>query len=127
MLPDLAEKFIAPEGLRWRIRHQIVFGSAQAFALLHYSCVRNVDHSDVRSVDMMVDSQSGSHSVDRRLPNLDEAREHLDSVLLISDSPSYVPTNRSQNQKTIVMLKLTSRKLSTGQTFDETHGCNMVP
>ncbi|KAG0578608.1 hypothetical protein KC19_4G036500 [Ceratodon purpureus] len=132
---DAHEKFIVSEELSWPIRHRIAVGVARALAFLHHGCSPTVNHRDVTSSNIMLDSQYEPHLAGCGLAGLVEfGTRHQTS--LMGGSFGYVPPEYGQTRNAtprgdvysfgVVLLELVTGKRPTGHYFHDSYGGDLV-
>ncbi|KAK4489780.1 hypothetical protein RD792_000417 [Penstemon davidsonii] len=115
--------------LNWETRYSIALGIAQGLAYLHHDCVPQIIHRDIKSDNILLDSELVPKIADFGLAKLDSDSDEGPTVSAIVGTLGYIaPENAYSTKLTdkcdvysygVILLELLCRKLPVDPSFDE--------
>ncbi|KAK8944911.1 Leucine-rich repeat receptor-like protein kinase PEPR1 [Platanthera zijinensis] len=117
--------------LNWEVRHRIALGIAQGLSYLHHDCVPKVIHRDLKSSNILMDSELEPKVGDFGMAKLADgpSSDACSTVSSVVGTLGYIaPENGYStrlNEKSdvfsygVVLLELLSRKMSVDPSFED--------
>ncbi|KAH6813580.1 hypothetical protein C2S51_022598 [Perilla frutescens var. frutescens] len=115
--------------LNWEQRYHIALGIAQGLSYLHHDCVPQIIHRDIKSDNILLDSEFEPKIGDFGAAKLDSDVDENQTVSTIIGTLGYIaPENAYSTKLTdkcdvysygVTMLELLCRKLPVDPSFDE--------
>ncbi|KAF8653467.1 hypothetical protein HU200_062213 [Digitaria exilis] len=93
----LHDKAKASVKLDWAARKKIAIGSARGLAFLHHSCIPHIIHRDMKSSNVLLDSNLEPRVSDFGMARLMNALDTHLSVSTLAGTPGYVPPEYYQS------------------------------
>ncbi|KAH9301085.1 hypothetical protein KI387_012668 [Taxus chinensis] len=116
--------------LDWPTRHKIAVGAAQGLAYLHHDCVPPIIHRDVKSNNILLDSDFNAHVADFGLAKIIQSHDRVaDAMSAVAGSYGYIAPEYAYtlkvNEKSdiysfgVVLLELVTGKQPVDPGFEE--------
>ncbi|KAJ7518807.1 hypothetical protein O6H91_20G009100 [Diphasiastrum complanatum] len=129
---EQSENEVAGELLSWTTRQKIALGTARALAFIHHGCNPPIVHGDVKSSNILLDSEYEPHLADCGLAALMPADGPL-----VGGSSGYAAPEYEQSGETttkgdvysfgVLLLELVTGKKAAGDSYqDGTHSGTLV-
>ncbi|RDX87756.1 Receptor-like protein kinase HSL1, partial [Mucuna pruriens] len=127
------KKKTSPSGLSWPARLNIAIGAAQGLCYMHHECSPPVIHRDVKSSNILLDSEFRAKIADFGLAKMLSKPGELHTMSTLAGSFGYIPPEYAYSTKInekvdvysfgVVLLELvTGRKANKGGE----HACSLV-
>ncbi|XP_020262455.1 LRR receptor-like serine/threonine-protein kinase RCH1, partial [Asparagus officinalis] len=115
--------------LDWEVRHRIALGIAQGLSYLHHDCVPQIIHRDVKSNNILLDSEFEPKIGDFGMAKMVENSDESSTMSSIVGTLGYIaPENGYSTKLTeksdiysfgVVLLELLSRKMPVDPSFED--------
>eukprot|EP01018_Ginkgo_biloba_P013278 Gb_04613 [translate_table: standard] len=130
-LYGLLHEINPPPVLNWEVRYRIALGIAHGLAYLHHDCVPQIIHTDIKSANILIDSDLEPHITDFCLakPINSEADKDLNSWYAVVGTLGYIAPENGYSTRVdeksdvysygVVLLEVLTRKKAVDSRFEE--------
>lgn len=130
-LHDILHQVEPPPILDWDIRYNIAVGIANGLAYLHHDCVPKIIHRDIKSCNILLDSQMVPHIGDFGLAKLIHEPEdtNVGSMSCVVGTLGYIAPEIAYSLRVteksdvysygVVLLELLTRKMAVDPCFED--------
>ncbi|KAG9449079.1 hypothetical protein H6P81_009044 [Aristolochia fimbriata] len=113
--------------LDWPMRHRIAVGAAQGLCYMHHACSPPIIHRDVKSSNILLDSEFKARIADFGLARMLSRASHPDTVSTVAGSigyiaPEYAYTTRVSEKCDVYSFGVVLLELVTGREAQEGKG-----
>jgi len=120
--------------LFWEDRLKIAIGMVEGVAYFHHDCVPRIIHRDIKSSNILIDSEGEAHVGDFGLAKFVDASNSTYSTSLFAGSYGYIAPEYAYSMRAteksdvysvgVVLMELVTGKMPTDESFPE--GMNIV-
>eukprot|EP01018_Ginkgo_biloba_P013202 Gb_00780 [translate_table: standard] len=130
-LYQLLHEINPPPVLNWEVRYRIALGIAHGLAYLHHDCVPQIIHRDIKSANILMNSDLEPHIADFCLakPIHSAADKDLNSWYAVVGTLGYIAPENGYSTRVdeksdvysygVVLLELLTRKKAVDSRFEE--------
>nr|KYP60697.1 Receptor-like protein kinase [Cajanus cajan] len=118
-----------PHSLEWNVRHKIAVGVAHGLAYLHYDCDPVIVHRDIKTSNVLLDSEMEPHITDFGIAKLLDQPSTSTQSASVTGTPGYIAPENAYTTTMgkesdvysygVVLLELISRKKALDPSFME--------